>query len=185
MKLIGIDPGLAAFGVCVAEVSATELRFKTVEVWTTKPAGHARRLRKSDDTGERSRTIAARLHQLIVSQKPVALCIEATALPFGRVRSSVVSMLGRVRGVVDALAEVHQLPVLEETPQRIKLAAAGAANANKDAVREALESTHPELSALWPTQSSLLEHAADACATVHACRTADVVLAALRARAAA
>lgn len=102
-------------------------------------------------------------------------------MPFGRCRSSVVSALGRARGLVDALAEVHGLPVLEETPQRLKLAAGGRADLSKDDVRIALELRHPELSALWPEHWTLVEHAADACAAVEACRSADVVLATLRA----
>lgn len=185
MKLIGLDTGLAAFGVAIAELGATGLVFTHVEVWTTTPAARARRLRKADDTSERVRLLAGRLHELIVATQPVALCTESIALPFGRVRSSVVSALGRARGLVDALAEVHRLPVLEESAQRLKAATAGTQKASKEAVREGLEATYPELLGLWPSQATLIEHAADASAAIHACRNADVVLAVLKARAAA
>src|SRR5689334_895797 len=156
MKLIGIDSGLATFGVAVAELGPPGLVFTDVAVWTTKPAAKKRRLRKADDTAERCRELVAQLQALIVRHTPIALCVEAVALPFSRARSSVVSSLGRVRGIVDALAEVHGLPVLEETPQRLKVATAGVANATKEAVREALEATYPELRALWPAQASLI-----------------------------
>lgn len=182
MKLIGLDTGLASFGVAVADVTSDGLRFESVEVWTTKPASKKRRLRKADDTAERVRGLAGQLNVLIIATEPVALCVEAVALPFGRARSSVVSALGRARGIVDALAEVHRLPVLEETPQRVKEASAGKTNASKEEVRAALEAAYPEIAAHWPAQATLVEHAADAAAAVHACRSADVVLAALRAR---
>lgn len=185
MKLIGLDTGLASFGIAVAEVTSSGVRFERLDVWRTVPASAKRRLRKADDTADRVRTLAGYLHELIIETKPVALCVEAIALPFGRARSSVVSALGRARGIVDAIAEVHRLPVLEETPQRLKHAVAGAQNATKEAVRGALEATYAELRALWPVQATLVEHAADAAAAIHACRGADVVLAALRARSAA
>lgn len=183
MKLIGIDGGLAAFGVAVADVSTAGLRFESVEVWTTKPATKKRRLRRADDTAERVRALAGRLHELIGATHPIALAVEAVALPFGRARLSVVSALGRVRGIVDVLAEVHRLAVLEETPQRLKAATTGVENASKADMRAALETTYPELLQLWPAQETLVEHAADAAAAIHSCRSADVVLAALRARA--
>lgn len=184
MKILGIDTGLASFGIAVADVSASGLRFERVEVWTTKPTAKKRRVRKADDTAERVRMLAGCLHQLIAETRPVAVCVEAVALPFGRARSSVVSALGRARGIVDALVEVHRLPVLESTPQEIKRGTAGADNASKDSVRLALEAAYPELAALWP-QATLVEHAADAAASLHVCRNADVVLAALRAMEAA
>lgn len=182
VRLVGIDGGLAAFGVAVAEVTATGLRFQRLDVWCTKPANKKRGLRKCDDTSERTRTLAGNLHQLVIEQRPVALAVEAVALPFGRSRSSVISALGRVRGVVDTLGEVHRLAILEETPQRLKQAVTGKANATKDEVSAALEALYPELAALWPAQESLREHAADACAAVHACRQDNVVIASLRAR---
>lgn len=185
MKLIGIDSGLAAFGVAVADVSDAGLRFGHVEVWTTRPTAKKRRIRKADETAERIRTLAGCLHQLVVQMKPIALCVEAVALPFGRSRPSVVSALGRARGIVDTLAEVHRLPVLEWTPQEVKRVITGTEDASKDAVRVGLEAKYVELAAQWPVQKTLVEHAADAAAVIHASRNADVVLAALRARSAA
>lgn len=185
MRLIGVDGGLAAFGVAVADVTAGGLRFESVEVWTTKPAAKMRRLRRADDTAERIRALAGRLHDLIRTTRPIALTVEAVALPFGRARPSVISALGRARGIIDTLAEVHRLAVLEETAQRLKAAVTGAENASKEQVATVLEATYPELAAMWPTQKTLVEHAADAAAAIHACRNADVVLAALRAGGAA
>jgi hypothetical protein len=76
------------------------------------------------------------------------------------------------------LAVVHQLPVLEESPQRVKKLSAGTIGATKDAVKTALELEYPELRALFPWQKTLVEHAADAAGVIHACRGADVIVAA-------
>lgn len=182
LTLIGIDPGLTRFGVAVAELpnlGSGKPRFIKVEVWRTEPSAELKRkLRKMDDTAERVGILAEQLHDLVQQHRPVALCIEALALPYGKIQLQVAVVLGRVRGVVDALAKVHHLAVLEEMPQRLKKLATGKNGASKLEVQEALEREYPELRELWPPQKTLLEHAADAAGAIHACRGADVVLAA-------
>lgn len=184
LRLIGLDPGLANFGWSVAElpnIGSGKPCFHSVGVWRTEPSKELKRLRKMDDTAERCTYLAEQLNDLVLAHRPVALCVEAIALPFrpGRgMQTSVVSALGRVRGLIDMLAVHHQLPVLEESPQRVKKLTAGTIGATKASVQQALELEYSELRALWPPQKTLLEHAADACGAIHACRGADVVLAA-------
>lgn len=184
LKLIGLDPGLASFGLAVAELpnlGTGKPLFFHVGVLRTEPSKELKRLRKMDDTAERCTYLAEQLNDLVQAHKPVALCVEAIALPWrpgSGIQTSVISALGRVRGLIDMLAVVHQLPVLEESPQRVKKAATGSIGATKEHVRLALELEYPELAKLWPHQKTLQEHAADACGAIHACRGADVVLAA-------
>lgn len=182
LKLIGIDPGLTRFGVAVAELpdlGSGRPRFIHVDVWRTEPSAELKRkLRKMDDTAERVGILAEQLHDLVQLHRPFALCIEALALPYNKIQLQVAVVLGRVRGIVDALAKVHHLAVLEEMPQRLKKLATGKKGASKAEVQTALEREYPELRAMWPPQKTLVEHAGDACATIHACRGADVVLAA-------
>lgn len=181
LKLIGIDPGLANFGVSVAELpnlGSGKPHFVYLEVWRTAPSKELGRLRKLDDTAERVSHLALQLHDLVLAHQPVAICVEAIALPYGKIQSSVISALGRVRGVIDALSQVHHLAVLEETSMRLKKLATGKKGASKAEVVEAMEREYPELRQLWPPQKTQLEHAGDAAAAVHACRGADVVLAA-------
>lgn len=185
LKLVGLDPGYAAFGWAVAELGAVGPVFTALGVEQTKPAAKKRRLRKLDDLGERMRHHAGRLRELLTDVRPVAICIEGAALPVGRCRPSVIAGLGRCRGLVDMASVVFGVPTLEMSPQEVKRGCAGADNASKADMRAALESLYPELAAMLPTQALLIEHAVDAAAAIHVCRTADVVLSALRAREAA
>lgn len=184
LKLIGLDPGLANFGIAVAELpnlGSGKPRFIELKALRTEPSKDKKKLRKMDDTAERCTYLAEQLNDLVLAHKPIALCVEAIALPYrpGRApQTSVISALGRVRGLIDMLAVVHQLPVLEESPQRVKKAATGSIGSTKSLVQEALEREYPELRELWPPQRTLHEHAADACGAIHACRGADVILAA-------
>ena len=180
MRLLGIDPGFAALGLATVELLPVGERVVQLQVLRTQPSTTKRHIRKADDNSDRAREFARLLHQAITPDV-VALCVEATALPFGRCRSSVVSNLGRIRGVLDALAEVHGLPIIEETAQSLKLLATGDRTATKEVVQECLELRFPEVAALWPTQKTLVEHAGDALAAVLAGLQSDVVRAARRA----
>jgi Holliday junction resolvasome RuvABC endonuclease subunit len=180
VRLIGLDPGLASFGVAVVRLEPVRAVVEAVRVIRTQPSAKKRRLRKSDDTADRCRQIFRELAPLVTGDV-VALCCEATALPFGRVQTSVVSALGRVRGLVDALAEMHGLPVLEEGPMVLKRLTTGSKSASKEEVRERLQVMFPELVTMWPPQQTLREHAGDAVAAVIAGLQSDVVLAARRA----
>lgn len=182
LVIIGLDPGVRAGGWAVAELGPVGPVFTAVGVERTKPSAKRRHLRKLDDLGDRMRHHAGRLHELWNRYRPVAICVEGAALPAGRCRPSVVAGLGRARGLVDMAAEVFKVPVIELTPQEVKRGCAGTDSASKADVRTALESLYPELRDMWPPQSTLVEHAADAVGVLHCCRNSDVVLAALRAR---
>jgi len=188
MKLLGVDPGLAACGLAVVGLEGAAARVLWLQVIRTAPSAKKRRLRSADDLGDRLRAIATVLHARLQEHPDlVAFCVEAKAIPFrgGRmmVKPSAVSALGRVRGLLDAFAVERGLPIIEETAQTLKLLTAGRRDASKADVQAALELRFPEVKALWPTQKSLQEHAADALAAVVAGLESDVVRAALRARA--
>jgi Holliday junction resolvasome RuvABC endonuclease subunit len=185
MTLLGIDPGLAACGVAVVDLLPSGAKVRRVGVIRTAPSARRRRLRATDDLGDRLQLLAVGLHaHFLELHDLVAVCIEAKAIPFrgGRmtVRPSAVSALGRVRGLVDAFAAERALPVIEETPQVLKLLTTGRRDASKAEVQTALEQRFPEVSALWPQQKTLVEHCADALAAVVARLESDLVRAALR-----
>lgn len=167
LRLLGLDPGLASFGLAVAHVTDEQVRFVHVAVLTTEPM---RGERKTDSTASRCHYLATQLAWWLADQVPHVVCCEAIALPFGKVQTSVVSALGRVRGVVDALAAVRGIPVLESGPQALKRATVGTPSAAKADVKAALEGIYPELAALWPRLRTQHEHAADACASILAAR---------------
>lgn len=184
MKIIGLDPGYASFGIAVADLTVTGARFEQLRVVTTKPSAQKRTLRKADDMADRLAVVGRELRRF-VGRDVVALCVEATVLPHERgIQTSVVSGLGRARGLVDMLALEYGLPVIEEFPQTLKLITTGKRNATKEEIRTALERLHPELAALWPARRGDLEHAGDAAASVIAGLQSDVVRAVLRARSA-
>lgn len=167
---LGLDPSLSHFGFAVAQVSPLpwqDVHFVECGVWATKPdrddrtatAGYARRLEY----------LARNLWDLVERYgRPVVLACEGLAMPFGKTSMQTVSALGRVRGLVDALAASQRLTVHEYQPAHLKRLVTGAKEATKDDVRRVVEAAHPELKSLWPKRGSDVEHCADAASAIHA-----------------
>lgn len=164
MKIMGIDPGIASMGVAVADVLARRATFIDVAVLTTSK--DADEVGSTADLARRARYLYRELRAFARVHSVDRLCVEAVAFPRGRVQWTVMSMLGRARGLVDALAEELSIPVCEYQPQQLKLAVTGNRKAEKHDVALAILETHPELARVFPTQTGLHQHAADACATV-------------------
>lgn len=176
MRLIGIDPGLANLGLAEVVLLGQWEVVKDVRVIQTELD---RSCSRAEDASARARFLAGQLDGYIrAGERPLALCVEAIALPFGRVQHSVVSNLGRVRGLIDAIAELARLPVIEHTPQELKLHVAGLRDAEKAEVIGALERRYPYLREMWPRGGR--EHAADAVAAALVSRHHPLVARAVR-----
>lgn len=167
--VFGFDPSLTHFGWCVAEHSARDgLRLIDAGVWTTKPV-------VDDDTktegyARRCEFLASRLFGLIEAfGRPASLACEAVALPFGRTSMQTVSALGRVRGLIDALAASQSLTVTEFQPAQLKRLVTGDKSASKRGVIDAVLAAYPEAADIFASiKPSDVEHAADAAAALHA-----------------
>jgi Holliday junction resolvasome RuvABC endonuclease subunit len=76
-------------------------------------------------------------------------------------------------GVVVAVAQRHGLPLVQASPQEVKLALVGRKSAPKEEIVAEVERRWPELE--LPSQVTLQEHAADAVAVVLACLDSPVL----------
>lgn len=164
----GFDPSLTHFGWAVAVGETSGVRFLDVGVWTTKPVADDDT--KTEGYARRCEFLASKLFGLIAEYgRPASLACEAVALPWGKTSMQTVSALGRVRGLVDALAASQSLTVTEFQPAHLKRLITGNTKADKHDVTWAVSQLHPELPALWsPLKPTDIEHAADAAAALHA-----------------
>jgi Holliday junction resolvasome RuvABC endonuclease subunit len=168
--IYGFDTSLAHFGYAVATDFDGPLRFVAVGVLTTKPTPKDKRESKTDDNRRRFEGLANALFSLVARHGPArALCVEATAMPFGKTTSTTLAALGRARGLVDALAANLSLSAHEYQSQTLKKAVTGDRFADKSAVIAGVVRVYPELDALFAQLNAAnREHAADAAACVHA-----------------
>lgn len=163
-NVLGIDGGFASIGVSIIELLADSEALRLSRVIRTEKSDKKREVRQSDDNMRRAGLIARDLAAIIRTYKPEAICIEAMSFPRS---SSVAAKMALTFGIVAALAEGYDLPIIQASPQDVKLAMCGRKNASKDEICAEVETRFPEIA--WPAQKGLWEHAADAVAVVVAC----------------
>lgn len=162
---LGIDPGFAALGWSVVSMAAGDAEVVESGVIRTQKSDRKGELRACDDNLARGQRLHGELERLVIAFRPVAVVCEAMSWPR---HASVTAKMGIVWGVIASVANDHDLPVLQVTPQELKRAVCGRKGASKDEVRYAVEQRLGNGKG-WPKQASLVEHAADAAGAVLAC----------------
>ena len=121
MRVLGIDPGYDRLGVAIVEGDPSRPRL----IWSdcVQPAKGAPEKRLAE--------VSATVSSAIREHRPDALGIET--LFFSK---NVKTALGvaEARGAVLAAAGLARIPVIECTPQHVKLAVTGYGNADKKAI---------------------------------------------------
>lgn len=176
MMVLGLDPGFAAFGVAAVEVERND-SLNPMRGWVLRTERSARKLavRASEDNVRRAQAIAEALSAIVDEWRPQVLCAETMSWPRN---AGAVAKVALAWGAVCALAWSRGLPLVQASPQEVKIAVSGRKNASKDEVIRYVESRFSGFD--LPKQLTLQEHVADAIAVVVACRGSPVMLAAQR-----
>ena len=164
MTVVGIDSGLATCGIAVLRLLPAGEELVYTGVFTSKPSDRKQAVRAADDLARRARELAVVLSSVLEQHRPIAIAIEAPSWP--RNAGSAAKM-GAAFGVVFALAQRFDLPLVQASPMDVKKAVTGRKTASKDEVVLAVETRFPAIT--WPPQTGLWEHAADAVGVVLAC----------------
>jgi len=121
MRILAIDPGYDRLGVAVVEGNPS----RPIFVWSNcvLPAKGAREARLAD--------VSRAVSQAIIEFSPDALAIETL---FFSINKKTAIGVAEARGAILACAGLNNLPVIEYSPQQIKLAVTGHGGADKNAV---------------------------------------------------
>lgn len=141
-KILGLDPGFANVGFAVYRVElaqGTQPERQVVEraglIWTEK-SDKKRNVLAVDDNTRRTREISKALASLISSNDIQAICAEAMSFPR---HASNAAKMAMTWGVIISLAEGRRIPIVQPSPQEIKLALCKRKDASKQDIREAIE----------------------------------------------
>ncbi len=119
---MGVDPGTIVMGFGIIKVSGSRVKLLlTDHLMLSKYDAHALRLKK----------IFERSIQLIETYLPDEIALEA---PFYGKNVQSMLKLGRAQGVVMAAALSRDIPVVEYSPKKVKMAITGNGNASKEQV---------------------------------------------------
>jgi len=120
--IMGVDPGTIVMGFGIIRVTAGKPRLVLMDhLMLSKYDNHALRLKK----------IYERSRQLIERYLPDEIALEA---PFYGKNVQSMLKLGRAQGVVMAAALAYDIPVIEYSPKKVKMAVTGNGNASKEQV---------------------------------------------------
>lgn len=128
-KIIAIDPGYDRCGVAIV----SEISRKPTVLFSTCITSD-----KSDEQYLRLTFIFKQLEAIIKEHKPSHLAIETL---FFSVNKKTAIRVAEARGAILTLAGLHNLPVIELSPQAIKVAMTGSGNASKEQIKKMVSLT--------------------------------------------
>lgn len=126
--ILGIDPGTTIIGFGLIKVIDKKMEFLQL---------NELQLKKYTDHYVKLRVIFERTLELIETYHPDEIAIEAPF--FGKNVQSMLK-LGRAQGVAMAAGLSRQIPIVEYSPKKIKMAITGNGNASKEQVAKMLQS---------------------------------------------
>ncbi len=125
--ILGIDPGTTIMGFGIIKVVGNSMELIVLNELM---------LHKTDDHYLKLKYIFERTIQLIDTYHPDEIAIEAPF--FGKNVQSMLK-LGRAQGVAMAAGLSRQIPIVEYSPKKIKMAITGNGNASKEQVAKMLQ----------------------------------------------
>jgi crossover junction endodeoxyribonuclease RuvC len=188
--LLGLDPGFAALGWSLLEVHPTAgmepARIDVVDlgVCETSPDSRKSLVLRSDDNLRRARELAAFLYDKTLASmrrgRLVAICAESFSPPRN---SSAAAKVAMTWGALAAISVQAGVPIVQCSPQQLKIALCGSKSASKQDIMDAIDARFG--TAVVPLLRRIAKgkwnHAYDAVGAAMACHKADVIQIALRA----
>lgn len=170
MIVLGVDPGFASMGFAAVAVDPVGDLANAVWVVRTEKSTKKGNVRASEDNVRRAMELSFRLEEAVANWAPLAVAAETMSWPRNAGAAAKVALAW---GVLCSVAKRHGLPLVQASPQQVKLAICGSKTASKEEVIAAVRKRWPELE--LPKQVTLQEHAADAAAVVVACLDSEVL----------
>jgi len=126
--ILAIDPGYDRCGAAIIHTAETATIFHSWCITTDKKDSHANRLA----------VIFKNIEIAIAEYKPTTIALETL---FFSVNKKTVMGVAEARGVIVVLAGLHNIPLIELSPQEVKLAMTGSGNADKKSVQKMVAMT--------------------------------------------
>jgi crossover junction endodeoxyribonuclease RuvC len=122
--VLGIDPGVSRCGYGAVRRDGSRLTATACGVIRTAPA---------DPLPDRLAALAAELDALVAEMEPVAIAVERVLF---QVNARTAMSVGQASGLALAIAGREHIPVVQYSPNEVKLAIAGDGGAGKEEVQE-------------------------------------------------
>lgn len=179
VNVLGIDPGLANMGLVVVtlfpdntqRVLRDDQEVPYIYHVHTEKMDKKRGVRASDDSVRRGRLVVRDLFAWFTRDLHIkVICAEAMSYPRNSTASN---MLGISWGIIITAASLHDLPIVQASPQDIKKAVCGRKDASKVDVQVELAAKYGIPVDMF--NKTTREHPFDALGAVEACLDSEVI----------
>ena len=126
-RILAIDPGYDRCGAALIVVTDGKASLEVSKCITTK---------KTDTQSFRLAFVFKAIQTLINEWEPTHIAVETL---FFSVNKKTALKVAEARGIVVTLAGLHNIPLLELSPQEVKQAMTGSGNANKEQVQKMVQ----------------------------------------------
>jgi len=179
IRILGADPGLATFGLAVIDISdEQDVLIHAGSILTAK-SNKKLGVLVAEDNVRRTRDLLAALAPLLAANDIRAICAERFSAPRN---SSAAAKVALAWGALIAHADLLRVPIVQPSPQEVKLAVCGKRSASKTEVEIAMRQRYRgpvSTEALAEMDDNLApshqEHAFDAMAVAVACLDSDII----------
>ena len=135
-KILGVDGGLANLGLSVVTLTPTTMSVECMTLITTEKASKKVVSLASEDNVKRTQEVARALENIMSAWKIQAICAESMSYPRN---SSAAAKMSLCWGALATLAEIKGIPIVQASPQQVKLSVCGRKDASKEDIQEALK----------------------------------------------
>ena len=171
--VLGVDPGFASLGYAILRLGSQGEALDAAGVIRTSASDKKRKILATDDNARRCREIARELDGLFERWQPAVICAESMSFPRNAATAAKMAMSW---GVLIAYSHSRGCPIVQASPQEVKLALTRTKTASKDDVAKAVRARYKNAGKLLTDlPESLHEHANDAVASAVACLESDAV----------
>lgn len=170
--LLGLDPGFRNIGYSVIRVGSCGSQLEAAGIFHTEKSDKKRKILATEDNLNRAKEISKFLNSLMDKWVVSAICAEAMSFP---PNASAAAKMAMCWGVISCISQVRKRPIVQASPQEIKLSVCGSKSASKEDVQSAVEKSYPVASFLTGVAKSTHEHAYDATASIMASLGSDLI----------
>lgn len=176
--VLGIDPGLATFGVTLVDLQPEGEAVIDMAITTTSKSSKKQNVLAADDTFRRACELAEWFRVFLMNATPPmqAICVESMSWPRN---SSAAAKVAMAWGIIASVRNHFGVPIVMASPQEIKVAVCGVKTASKEQVRHELCARYRGSEAIARFQEkvpkSKQEHGFDALGSVVACLGSEVL----------
>lgn len=167
MQILGIDIGFASLGWAIVDDTRGVVMCGVIR---TEKAAKKVQVRSSEDNIKRAQVLYSDLRDIIQNNTVDLIATESMSWPRS---AGVVAKMGIAWGVLASIAYQFNLVMVQSSPMELKRKVCGDGKASKERMIAEIQSRNPNM--VWPKQTALHEHVADAIGATIACQDSDYV----------